>query len=139
MTSNFWIQNPCLLFTDVKSLNDFIPKKGQSFATNINAFTRTVLILLLLIFFLSFGFRKWKGSHLLISLPKMMRLIVSILLALGLISLISLMSEGYLYASPSLKGAHFKTDKKQVLFSGKASKEPYFTPPHSNKIGRAHV
>jgi hypothetical protein len=134
MTSKFWIQDPLLLFAGIKSINDFIPKKGQSFATNINAFTRTVLILLNLIFVFGWVFRKMKGSPSLLSCTQMLRITVSILLGLGLISLISLMSEGYLYASPSLKGAHFKADKKQVLFSGKAAKEPYFAPPHFKTI-----
>jgi hypothetical protein len=40
------------------------------------------------------------------------------------------MSEGYLYASPSLPGAHYKADAKQTLFSGKTYKEPYYEPPH---------
>ena len=128
-TATFWIQDVTILFTGIQDLNSFIPKKGQSFAQNINSFTRIVLILLVFLFF--FGrFFSMGDSPCLISLTQTLRLTISILLGLGLISLISLMSEGYLYASPTLKGVQFKADENQKLFSGKVYNEPYFAPPH---------
>lgn len=128
-TTTFWIQDVTLLLTGISNVDSFIPKKGQTFAQNINAFTRTLLLLLVALFF--FGrFLKFGGNRCLISLPKTLRVTVSILLGLGLISLISMMSEGYLYASPSLPGAQFKADKNQTLFSGKTYEEPYYEPPH---------
>lgn len=127
--STFWIQDVTILITGISGVSSFIPKKGQTFAKNINAFTRTLLILLVVIFF--FGrFLKVGENSCLISLPQTLRVTISVLLGLGLISLISMMSEGYLYASPSLPGAQYKADKKQTLFSGHSNPEPYNEPPH---------
>lgn len=135
MTTSFWIQDFSVLFTGVKDVNSFIPRKNASFAMNINAFTRTVLLLSIFLFVFGRLFSMGGGTTCFTSLPQTIRLIVSILLGLGLISLIALMSNGnitpenYLYASPALPGAQFKADENQTLFSGKSYKEPYFSPP----------
>lgn len=131
MSTTFWIQDVSLLLTGVSGIDSFIPKKGQSFAHNINAFTRTLLLLLVFLFF--FGrFLKVGENRCLVSVGQTLRVTISILLGLGLISLISLMSEGYLYASPSLPGAQYKADENQTLFSGNTYHEPYNEPPHYN-------
>lgn len=131
-SQQFWIQDPTLLVTEIKNVNSIIPTKGQTFAQNINAFTRVLLILIVFLFF--FGrFFKMGENRCLISVSRVLRVTISILLGLGLISLISLMSEGYLYASPTLPGAQYKADQDQVLFSGRGDKEPYNEPPHYRK------
>jgi hypothetical protein len=126
----FWIKKPEVLFEGITGIDSFLPTKKQTFAANINAFTRSALVLLLFIF--TFGrFFMVGGKPCFMGLFGTVRLTLFILIIIGSISLLKIMSkEGYLYASPSLPGAQFKADKKDRLFSGHPSHEPYFHGPN---------